>query len=264
VLWRFPALEAAQRVERGAAPPALEPATEEAGGEPAARVRDDVARLGALGEAADARSRRPFGGPASAGAHEAFAEDEAARREGEAPAATSGASAPERRVARAVGTAVHRALECLELEGAEAEARVRAMQEAERALAALLPDAACAGAREELERVLDGMFTIAAQLFGIRVESVPADAPDWPGAWHPDVRYYRVYDRDHVLVGAFYADLFPRDVKRGGAWMNALIVGGPTPDGFTPHVGLIAANASPAVDGGPALLTHDEVETIFH
>jgi len=219
VLWRFPALEAAQRVERGAAPPALEPATEEAGGEPAARVRDDVARLGALGEAADARSRRPFGGPASAGAHEAFAEDEAARREGEAPAATSGASAPERRVARAVGTAVHRALECLELEGAEAEARVRAMQEAERALAALLPDAACAGAREELERVLDGFFAgplhgrlraLAPRILGREVPILLPGAPDVEGpvgfvAGAVDL-VYRDPDDDEVVVADHKTD----------------------------------------------------------
>jgi oligopeptidase A len=107
-----------------------------------------------------------------------------------------------------------------------------------------------------LEAVLRGMFELAERLYGIRVE--PTD--DLP-AWHEDVRTYRVLDGD-LLLGCFYADLHPREEKRGGAWMNALVTG--LPSVGRPHLGLICGNLSEPLDGKPALLTHMEVETVFH
>jgi len=108
--------------------------------------------------------------------------------------------------------------------------------------------------------VLAGLFEVVQRLYGIRV--APTD--DFP-TWHPDVRTYAVDDEHGVRLGYFYADLYPRDTKNAGAWMNAFITG--TPDdrgGFTPHLGLIVGNLTPPVGDAPALLKHDEVETLFH
>jgi oligopeptidase A len=110
-----------------------------------------------------------------------------------------------------------------------------------------------------MERVVAGLFELVHRLYGIRVEEelgVPA--------WDAGVHYYNVRDEEGVFLGAFYADWHPRENKRGGAWMDGLITGGPVTDGFRPHLGLICGNLTPPVGGKPALLTHREVETIFH
>jgi oligopeptidase A len=111
-----------------------------------------------------------------------------------------------------------------------------------------------------LERVLQGLFTLAERVFGLRVEERRIQE-----VWHPDVRYFHLLDRDGELVGAFYADFFPRPEKRQGAWMNDFIYGQPGPDGPAgPHLGGIAANFPPPGEDRPALLGHRDVETLFH
>jgi oligopeptidase A len=110
-----------------------------------------------------------------------------------------------------------------------------------------------------LKRVVEGMFETVWRLYGIRV----AERKGVP-AWHPDVRYYEIRDQDASLLGAFYADWYPREDKRGGAWMDAFITGLPSKDGFEPHLGLMCGNLTPPVAGKPALLTHRDVQTIFH
>jgi oligopeptidase A len=116
-----------------------------------------------------------------------------------------------------------------------------------------------------LERVLDGLFAIASRLYGIRIEPW-ADAP----TWHETVRAFRMLDaadRDARTreIGGFYVDVFPRESKRDGAWMQGLISGvGPGAGPEARHLGLFAANVTPPVQGRPALLTHREVETLFH
>jgi len=109
------------------------------------------------------------------------------------------------------------------------------------------------------ERVVYGMFSIVERLYGIQVK-VRGNVP----VWHPDVRYYEVHDRDGALLGAFYADWYPREAKRDGAWMEGFITGVETQRGLEPHVGCVCGNLTPPIGDKPALLTHREVETIFH
>ncbi|MCB9570048.1 MAG: M3 family metallopeptidase [Myxococcales bacterium] len=110
------------------------------------------------------------------------------------------------------------------------------------------------------DKVLAGIFEIVQRLYGVRVVAQPS-LP----AWHEDVATYALHNADGHLIGLFYADLYPRESKRGGAWMNALHTGRTRADGtWQPHVGLICANVTPPAGGAPALLTHREVETLFH
>lgn len=132
-----------------------------------------------------------------------------------------------------------------------------------------------------LDRVLSGMFELAEKVFDLRItaretvyypagETGPASAqPGQEGPveiWHPEVKFYEVRNEKGVHIGSFYADWHPRDSKRSGAWMNYLKMGTP-PSGEHDrrlHLGLICGNMTPPVDGKPALLTHDEVCTVFH
>ncbi len=109
------------------------------------------------------------------------------------------------------------------------------------------------------ERVVEGMFQIVERLYGIQVKR-----RDGVPVWHPDVRYYEVHDRDGLLIGAFYADWYPRESKRDGAWMEGFITGVDAPGHFEPHAGCVCGNLTPPIGDKPALLTHREVETIFH
>ena len=107
--------------------------------------------------------------------------------------------------------------------------------------------------------VLHGLFEVAHRLFGIRIKK----RDDLP-LWDDSVNTYAIEDEDGSHLGSYYADYFPRENKRDGAWMDSLITGEPTPDGFSPHLGLNCGNLTPPTGGKPALLTHREVETIFH
>jgi oligopeptidase A len=126
-----------------------------------------------------------------------------------------------------------------------------------------------------MDRVVSGMFELAQRVFGLRVTpSTGSGQAPAPETWHPEVKFYDMHDARGRHVGSFYADWHPRESKRGGAWMNYLITGGPAADGKrAPHLGLICGNmTSPAARStgsgqegtGQALLTHREVETIFH
>lgn len=110
-----------------------------------------------------------------------------------------------------------------------------------------------------LNQVMQGLFDTANRLYGVRVEP-NSKMP----AWHETVQVYDLVDADGSALGSFYADVYPRETKRGGAWMNGFVSGLPKGKGFEPHLGLICANVTPPVGDAPALLTHDEVQTMFH
>jgi oligopeptidase A len=113
-----------------------------------------------------------------------------------------------------------------------------------------------------MERVIAGMFELVGRVFGLRVAERAAGEVE---VWHPEVKFYDVHDARGRHVGSFYADWHPRESKRGGAWMNYLLTGGPRTDGSrAPHLGLMCGNMTPPSPGKPALLTHREVETVFH
>ncbi|MCB9657848.1 MAG: M3 family metallopeptidase [Sandaracinaceae bacterium] len=105
-----------------------------------------------------------------------------------------------------------------------------------------------------VQGVLDGLFAIVQRLFDVRIE--PTTLP----TWDPAVTTYRIVDPSGAHVASFYADLYPRENKRGGAWMNPLIS---AVDGG-PQLGLFCANNTQPTADKPALLTHREVETLFH
>jgi peptidyl-dipeptidase Dcp len=110
----------------------------------------------------------------------------------------------------------------------------------------------------EAERVLqDGVFFAANQFYGITF----TERFDIP-CYHPDVRVFEVRDEDDTPVGLFTLDLYTRDSKRGGAWMNSLI----SQSRLLDHPVIVTNNLNvpkPAA-GEPTLLTYDEVETLFH
>lgn len=118
-------------------------------------------------------------------------------------------------------------------------------------------------------RVLTGLFEIVHRVFGLSVTARPSGAVE---TWHPEVKFYDLHDETGRHLGSFYTDWHPRESKRGGAWMNQLITGGPRGGARLPHLGLMCGNMTPPIPstgsgqgaGRPALLTHREVETIFH
>ncbi|KPK14127.1 MAG: oligopeptidase A [Myxococcales bacterium SG8_38] len=109
-----------------------------------------------------------------------------------------------------------------------------------------------------LGRVLRGLFATARALY--QIEIVERDA----SSWDPAVQSYAILDPGGTMIAAFYVDLFPRENKRGGAWMNALISAAHREEAPERQLGLFCANVNPPVGGKPALLTHREVETLFH
>jgi oligopeptidase A len=107
-------------------------------------------------------------------------------------------------------------------------------------------------------KVLSGLFRIIETLFEVSIR------PDTAEVWHPTVRFFRI-ERGPQLVGQFYLDPYARTGKRPGAWMDDVRGRWARPEGHTQTpVAHLVCNFTPPADGKPALLTHDEVTTLFH
>jgi len=129
-----------------------------------------------------------------------------------------------------------------------------------------------------IQSVLKGMFELATRIFGLTIKEQPTqfqgkridnglstDASP-QSVWHEEVRFYDLIDsQSGKHLGSFYADWHPRSSKRAGAWMNYFKTGEPSGNGERePHLGLICGNLTAPTPTKPALLTHYEVETVFH
>ena len=110
-----------------------------------------------------------------------------------------------------------------------------------------------------LDPVIAGLFAITERVFGVRLRQ-----RDGVDVWHPDVRYYDLVDaNDKVFAGA-YVDLYARDGKRGGAWMDVCVNRFARATGVQLPVAFLTCNFAPPTATAPSLLTHDDVLTLFH
>ncbi len=108
-------------------------------------------------------------------------------------------------------------------------------------------------------RVLPGLFAVAEKLFGIAIR--PMEGVE---VWHPDVRVYEIVDSSGGRRGRFYLDLYARPHKRGGAWMDGCLARRRMADAVRLPAAYLVCNFTPPVGDDPALLTHNEVLTLFH
>ena len=109
-------------------------------------------------------------------------------------------------------------------------------------------------------RVISGLFETVRRLFGLRIQ--PRLGVE---TWHPDVRFYDIFDAQGELRGSFYFDLYARPHKRGGAWMDDCMGRRFRQDGTLQRpVAYLTCNFNGPVGDKPALFTHDEVVTLFH
>jgi oligopeptidase A len=110
-------------------------------------------------------------------------------------------------------------------------------------------------------KVLAGLFRVIEALFAVRL------APDTAPVWHPSVRFFRI-EREGKLIGQFYLDLYARETKRGGAWMDEAITRRRIGDGVQTPVAYLNCNFPAPVGEGenqkPATFSHDDVITLFH
>jgi len=106
--------------------------------------------------------------------------------------------------------------------------------------------------------VVRGLFRVAETLYQVKIQE--AKAP----VWHPDVHFFEVRDSSGAAIGQFYMDLYARETKRGGAWMDDAITRRRKRGQIQIPVAYLNCNFSRPVGGKPALFTHDEVLTLFH
>ena len=109
------------------------------------------------------------------------------------------------------------------------------------------------------ECVINGLFQVVERLYGVQIkqrQGIPT--------WHPDVRFYDIHEADGSLCGRFYLDLYARTDKRGGAWMDDYASRMADGSSAQVPVAYLTCNFTPPIGDQPALLTHDEVITLFH
>ena len=112
-----------------------------------------------------------------------------------------------------------------------------------------------------LPRVLDGLFGLSGWLFGIAIEPADGEAP----VWHPDVRYFKVFDDDGKRLASFYLDPYSRPhEKRGGAWMDDCLDRRWVNGELRLPVVHLCCNGTPPVGNNPSLMSFTEVVTLFH
>ena len=107
-------------------------------------------------------------------------------------------------------------------------------------------------------RVLKGLFKVVETIFKLKI--IKSDAP----TWHKDVSFYSIKNENDELVGQFYFDLYARNHKRGGAWMDEAISRYKNSLGSSHPVAFLTCNFSSPSDNKPALFSHDDVITLFH
>ena len=110
-----------------------------------------------------------------------------------------------------------------------------------------------------LQRMLDALFFTARRLFGIVMV-----ADETIATWHPDVRFYWLEDEDGHRFAGLYMDLFSRKDKRGGAWMDVCLSRRKLRQGSQLPIAYLTCNFSPPVAQQPCLMTHNDVQTLFH
>ncbi|WP_457665504.1 oligopeptidase A [Thiolapillus sp.] len=109
-------------------------------------------------------------------------------------------------------------------------------------------------------RVIPGMFEVIGRVFGVKIQ----ESREKVETWHPDVRFYDIRDDSGEVLGQFYFDLYARPKKRGGAWMADAISRMKTRNREQLPVAFMTCNFTPPVGDKPALLTHEEVQVLFH
>jgi oligopeptidase A len=108
-------------------------------------------------------------------------------------------------------------------------------------------------------KVIAGLLAVVKRLFGLNIKELHDTE-----SWHKDVRFFEIRDRDNNRRGQFFLDPYARAKKRGGAWMDVCISRRKLKEGIQTPVAYLTCNFTPPVGDSPALLTHDEVITLFH
>ncbi|MCH9694979.1 MAG: M3 family metallopeptidase [Gammaproteobacteria bacterium] len=109
------------------------------------------------------------------------------------------------------------------------------------------------------DTVVSGLFALASRLYGVQLE-----AQEEVAVWHSDARYFRISNGDGTTIGGFYTDLYARNGKRNGAWIDECISRQDVGAKSALPVGYLVCNFPPPDNDGLSLLTHDDVVTLFH